>query len=385
MKFNLKKTLISGAIVLAYANIALGQTSDVIKIGYAGPKSGNIAHLGIDCENGAKMAIYELNAKQVSIGGKVVQFELISEDDGNDPKQSVAVANRLVNAKVSGVIGHLTSTCSVLASPVYNEAGIPQISPSTTNPKFTQQGYNTVFRLVATDSLIGGTLGRYAVSVLKAKKIAVIDDGTEYGKGIAEEFIKGVISKKVVGVEIVSTQNTNSAATDFNEILTEIKSKNPDLIFFGGMDAVAGPMLKQMKQLGIKAKFVGGDGICSNTLLKLAGDAMADDQVTCVLSGVIEEAGKKAMDDFEAAYLKKYNARVENYAAYAYTAVMVLVEAMKNANSSDPAKYLPFLAKINFKSVIGIVAFDNKGDIKGPRLTLYTFKAGKRVLFTVTK
>ncbi|WP_286758126.1 branched-chain amino acid ABC transporter substrate-binding protein, partial [Ralstonia sp. RL] len=323
-------------------------------------------------------------AKGVTIGGKKVKFELLAEDDGADPKQATAAAQKLVDAKVNGVVGHLNSGTTIPASKIYYDAGIPQISPSATNPKYTQQGFNTAFRVVANDGQLGGTLGRYAVQINKAKRIAVVDDRTAYGQGVAEEFIKGVKSKGT-SAEIVAQQYTNDKATDFNAILTAIKAKNPDTVFFGGMDAVAGPMLRQMKALGINAKFMGGDGICSEALAKLAGDAMADGQVVCAEAGGVEEAQKKGMEEFRAAYKKKFGTDVQIYAPYVYDAVMVMVEAMKKAGSAEPAKYLPELHKISYKGVTGNIAFDPKGDIKDGTLTLYTYKGGKRVQLAVTK
>jgi branched-chain amino acid transport system substrate-binding protein len=381
MHFKTKMVPLVGAIAFAFASAAFAQ-EEVVKIGHVGPISGPIAHLGKDNENGARMAIDELNAKGVTIGGKKVKFELLAEDDAADPKQGTAAAQKLVDAKVNGVIGHLNSGTTIPASKIYNDAGIPQISPSATNPKYTQQGFKTAFRVVANDGQLGGTLGRYAAEKLGAKKVAVIDDRTAYGQGVAEEFMKGAKSK---GVQIVAQQYTNDKATDFNAILTSIKSKNPDIVFFGGMDAVAGPMMRQMKALGIKAKFMGGDGICTENLAKLAGDAIGEDQVVCAEAGGVEEAQKKGMDDFKAAFKKKFNADVQIYAPYVYDATMVMVEAMKKANSTDPAKYLPELAKINYKGVTGPIAFDSKGDIKNGTLTLYTYKGGKREQLAVVK
>ncbi|HCE07590.1 MAG TPA: branched chain amino acid ABC transporter substrate-binding protein [Oxalobacteraceae bacterium] len=383
MQFKTKIIPLAGAIAFALAGAASAQEL-VVKIGHVGPISGAIAHLGKDNENGAKMAIDELNAKGVKIGGKTAKFELLAEDDAGDPKQATSVAQKLVDAKANGVIGHLNSGCTIPASKIYYEAGIPEISPSSTNPKYTQQGFNTAFRVVANDGQLGGTLGRYAVQINKAKKIAVIDDRTAYGQGVAEEFVKGAKSK-AAGVEIVAQEYTNDKATDFNAILTKIKSKNPDVVFFGGMDAVAGPMLRQMKQLGIHAKFMGGDGICSEELATLAGDAMADGQVVCAEAGGVEESGKKAMDEFRANYKKKFGVDVQIYAPYVYDSVMTMVEAMEKAGSAEPAKYLPVLAKIHHKGVTGNIAFDKKGDILDGTLTLYTYKGGKRVLLAVTK
>lgn len=381
MQFKTKMIPLAGAIAFALAGAASAQ-EQVVRIGHVGPISGSIAHLGKDNENGARMAIDELNAKGVTIGGKKVKFELLAEDDAADPKQGTAAAQKLVDAKVQGVIGHLNSGTTIPASKIYHDAGIPQISPSATNPKYTQQGYKSAFRVVANDGQLGGTLGRYAAEQLKAKKVAVIDDRTAYGQGVAEEFVKGAKSK---GVQVVAQQYTNDKATDFNAILTAIKAKNPDVVFFGGMDAVAGPMLRQMKALGINAKFMGGDGICTEALAKLAGDAIGDSQVICAEAGGVVEAQKKGMEDFRAAFKKKFNTEVQIYAPYVYDSVMVMAEAMQKANSSDPAKYLPVLQKINYQGVTGPIVFDNKGDIKNATLTLYTYKGGNRQQLEVVK
>jgi branched-chain amino acid transport system substrate-binding protein len=382
MQFNTKIIPLAGAIAFAFAGAASAQ--QVVKIGHVGPISGSLAHFGKDNENGAKMAIDDLNAKGITIGGKKVKFELQAEDDGADPKQGTSAAQKLVDAKVNGVIGHLNSGTTIPASKIYNDAGIPQISPSATNPKYTQQGFKTAFRVVANDGQLGGTLGRYAVQMLKAKNIAVIDDRTAYGQGVAAEFVKGAKGKSST-VNIVAQQYTNDKATDFNAILTAIKAKNPDVIFFGGMDAVAGPMLRQMKQLGINAKFMGGDGICTSELIKLAGDGIGEDQVICAEAGGVVDADKKKLEDFKAAYKKKFNLDVQLYAPYVYDAVMTMAEAMQKAGSADPDKYLPALAKINYKGVTGPIVFDAKGDIKDGTLTMYTYKGGKRNLLMVTK
>jgi branched-chain amino acid transport system substrate-binding protein len=375
--------LIPVAAAVALLSGAASAQDLVVKIGHVGPTSGGIAHLGKDNENGARMAIEELNAKGVMIGGKKAKFELLAEDDAGDPKQGTAAAQKLVDAKVNGVIGHLNSGTSIPASKIYSDAGIPQISPSATNPKFTRNGYKTTFRVVADDVHLGGTLGRYAVKTLKGKSIAVIDDRTAYGQGVADEFEKGV---KGAGGKAVSRQFTTDKATDFTAILTAIKAKKPDVIFFGGMDAVAGPMMRQMKQLGIEAKFVGGDGICSSELPKLAAGAMADGQVVCAEAGGVEGESKKSMDEFYAAFKKKYNADVQVYAPYVYDALNVMVAAMVKAGSAEPAKYLPVLAKTSgHKGVTGTIAFDNKGDIKNGALTLYTYKGGKRDQIAVVR
>ena len=380
MQMKFKLTVL--AAIASFAGLSYAQDM-VVKIGHVGPISGSIAHLGKDNENGAKMAVEELNAKGVMIGGKKVKIELVLEDDAGDPKQGTAVAQKLADMKVSGVIGHLNSGTSIPASKIYSAAGIPQISPSATNPAFTRAGYKTTFRVVADDVHLGGTLGRYAVSTLKGKSIAVIDDRTAYGQGVAEEFVKAV---KKAGGKIVGQEFTTDKATDFMPILTTLKGKKPDVIFFGGMDAVAGPMMRQMKNLGIKSKFMGGDGICSSELAKLAGDGMADGQVVCAEAGGVEGAQKAGLDKFNADFKKKFNVDVQVYAPYVYDALNVMVAAMVKAGSSEPAKYLPVLAKTEgYKGVTGTIAFDEKGDVKNGALTLYTYKAGKRDAIAVVR
>ncbi len=380
MQIKLNAVMCAAAVLFAGAASAQDM---VVKIGHVGPTSGSIAHLGKDNELGAKMAIEDLNAKGLMIGGKKAKFELVAEDDGGDPKQGTAVAQKLVDAKVNGVIGHLNSGTSIPASRIYSEAGIPQISPSATNPKFTRQGYKTTFRVVADDVHLGGTLGKYAVTTIKGKSIAVIDDRTAYGQGVAEEFTKAV---KVAGGSVAASQYTTDKATDFTAILTAIKASKPDVVFYGGMDAVAGPMIRQMKQLGINAKFMGGDGICSSELPKLSAGAMADGQVVCAEAGGVEGEQKKGMDTFRADFKKRYNLDVQIYAPYVYDAVNVMAAAMVKAGSAEPAKYLPELAKTTgYKGVTGTISFDEKGDVKNGALTLFTYKGEARNQIAVVR
>ena len=369
----MKLTTLAAAVLSLSTGLAMAQS--VVTIAHVGPTSGAIAHLGKDNENGAIMAVEELNAAGVTIGGQKVTLKLMTEDDAADPKQGTAVAQKLADAKVAGVIGHLNSGTSIPASKIYSDAGIPQISPSATNPKYTRQGFKTTFRVVADDTQLGGTLGKYAVKTLKGKAIAVIDDRTAYGQGVAEEFSKAVVA---AGGTVVAKEFTTDKATDFNAILTTIKGKKPDVVFFGGMDAVAGPMLRQMKSLGISAKFMGGDGICSTELVKLAGDAVTDNQVFCAEAGGVEGKAKEGMEDFKKKFKAKFGADVQVYAPYVYDSVKIMVAAMVKAGSSDPAKYLPALAATkDFKGVTGPIGFDAKGDIVGGALTLKTIKGGK--------
>lgn len=381
MKFERK--LLCAALAIGFGAAGPAFADDlVIKIGHVAPITGNIAHLGKDNENGARMAIDDLNAKNETIGGKKVKWELVPEDDAADPKQGTAAAQKLVDEKVNGVIGHLNSGTSIPASKIYSDAGIPQISPSATNPTLTKQGFKTTFRVVANDGQLGGTLGRYAVNTLHAKNIAIVSDKTAYGDGVANEFKK---SAQAAGATIVDEEFTTNNATDFQAILTTIKGKKPDLIFYGGMDAQAGPLIRQAKQLGINAKYAGGDGICTPELAKLAGDAIGDDMVYCAEAGGVEASKEKAMDDFKARFKQKYGTEVQIYAPYTYDAVMVMADAMKKANSAEPAKYLPFLAKESYDGVTGHISFDEFGDIKNGTLTLYTYKNGNRDKLAVVK
>jgi len=378
MQFTTK--LIPLAIAMAFAGGASAQ--QVVKIGHVAPISGPSAHLGKDNENAARMAIDELNAKGFTINGQKVKLQLVAEDDGADPKQGTAVAQKLVDAKVNGVVGHLNSGSTVPASKIYNDAGIPQISPATTATQYTKQHFPGAFRVVANDGKLGGTLGKYAVQTLKVKNIAVIDDRTTYGQGVADEFIKGA---KGPGVRIVGKEFTNPNATDYTAILTSLRAKKPDLVFFGGMDSVGGPMLKQMRALGINARFMGGDGICTHALASLAGDAIGDGKVICAEAGGVKGEQEKGMADFRARFKQKYGNEVQLYAPYVYDAVMVMAAAMQNAKSADPAKYLPELKKIKYEGVTGTIQFDQSGDVLNGALTLYTFKGNERVKLDVLR
>ncbi|QDF99156.1 branched chain amino acid ABC transporter substrate-binding protein [Azoarcus sp. DD4] len=366
----MKKTVVAVAIIGLGISAAQAQ-EQVVKIGAVAPLTGTIAHLGKDLENGARLAIEEANAKGVTIAGKKVKLELLGEDDQADPRTGTTVAQRLVDAGVKAVVGHLNSGTSIPASRIYDQAGIAQVTPASTNPKLTQQGYKGVFRTIANDVQQGSVLGKFAATNLGAKKIAIIDDRTAYGQGLADETEKGAKSS---GAQIVAREFTTDKATDFNAILTKIRATNPDVIFFGGMDAQAGPMLRQIKQLGISAKFLTGDGGCSPEMIKLAGDAI-NANTYCSMAGLpIDKMPGGA--DFRERYKKRYNADVQIYSPYAYDAATAIITAMQKAGSAEPAKYLPELKKVNFPGVIGNISFDDKGDLKEGSITMYQFKNG---------
>ncbi len=343
----------------------------VVKIGQVSPMTGPIAHLGKDNEFGARLAIEDLNAEGVEIGGKKVKFELVSEDDQADPKIGTQVAQRLVDAQVVGVVGHLNSGTTIPASKIYSDAGIPQISPSATNPDYTKQGYTTTSRVIANDVQQGKALGEFAVDNLKAKKVAIIDDRTAYGQGLADEFEKAVKAK---GGAISKREFTTNTATDFNAILTSIKSTQPDVIFYGGMDAQAAPLAKQMQRLGIKAKLMGGDGWQTPEFIKLAGEASEGQYSSSCGVPRDKMPGFAAFND---KFKAKFNTDVQIYAPYEYDAVKVLVDSMKRAGSTDPKVYLPEVGKTQMTGVTGEISFDEKGDIKNGAVTVYQVKGGK--------
>ena len=358
---------------------AIGTTAGemTVKIGQVSPLTGPQAHLGKDNDNGARLAIDEINAAGVTLGGKKVKLVLVSEDDMADPRTATIVAQKLVDQHVAGVLGHLNSGTSIPASKIYFDAGIPQISPSATAIAYTAQGFKTTFRVMTNDRQQGKVLGEYAVKKLNAKRIAIIDDRTAYGQGLADEMAKAA---RGAGGEIVAREFTTDRSTDFLAILTSIKAKNPDLVFYGGMDAQGAPMVKQLHSLGIKAKFLGGDGVQTSEFLKLA--ATDAEGVTASSPGLPLDnmpGGKEFREKFTAKY-----GVIQNYAPYAYDAAMTLVEAMKKADSAEPAKYLAELPRIQRAGVTGPISFDERGDIRGGAITLYQVKNNKwEVLETV--
>jgi|688.fasta_scaffold109853_3 branched-chain amino acid transport system substrate-binding protein len=342
-----------------------------VKIGSASPLTGPQAHIGIDIRNGVQLAIEDANTANVEIGGKKIKFELVAEDDEANPTKATTVAQKLADAKVAAVVGHFNSGASIPASKIYSDAGIPQISPSSTNPKYTEQGFKTTFRVVAHDGQQGPTLARFAAKTLQAKSVAIIDDSTAYGQGLADNFEATV---KSLGLKVVAREHTTDKDTDFKAILTKIKGKKPDLIMFGGIDPQAAPMIKQMKDLGIKAKFIGGDGMQTPNFIKLAGNAAEGAMAS--IPGLPKDqmpGGKSFLEKYKG----KFNQEVELFAPMGYDAVMVFIEAMKRAGSTDPAKFLPEIGKTDYQGVIGPIAFDEKGDLKNGPITIYVVKDGK--------
>ena len=348
-----------------------------IKIGHVGPLTGGIAHLGKDNENGARLAVEQANDAKIKIDGKDAKFVLVAEDDQADPKVGTTVAQKLVDAKVAGVVGHLNSGVSIPASDIYNKGGIPVISGSATNPKLTEQGIKVQFRVVARDDQQGPAVANFLAANNKPKLVAVIDDATAYGEGLANEVEKQL---KASNIKVLPREKGTDKTTDWKAILTKLKGRNPDAVFYGGMDATGGPMLKQGRELGIKAVFSFGDGACTDEMPKLAGAAA--DGLICSQAGIPPQASDKKFLD---AYKKKFNVDPIIYSPFTYDAANLLIEAMKKANSADPAKYLPELAKSDFTGATGKISFDAKGDRKNAEITIFTMKGGKLDPIAVVK
>jgi len=373
MQMKLKITV--AAAIAAITGLACAQDVQVVKIGHVAPMSGAQSHYGKDNANGARMAIEDLNAQNIVIGGKKIKFELQAEDDAADPKQGTAVAQKLCDSKVAGVVGHLNSGTTIPASKIYNDCGIPMVTGAATNPNLTKPGYKTTYRIIANDLSLGAGLAFYAADVLKVKTVAMIDDRTAYGQGVAEVFKRVAMTK---GIKVVDDQFTTDKATDFMAILTAIKAKKPDAVFFGGMDPQAGPMLRQMESLGMgNVKFFGGDGVCTAELAKLADGAKMLDNVVCADGGA-SLAKMPGGEAWKKRYDAKYPGQFQVYSPYTYDATFVLVDAMKRANSTDPKVYIAKLPETNFKGVTNTIGFEPSGEMKNPAITLSVYKAGQK-------
>ena len=356
---------------------ATGGATLEVKIGHVAPLTGGIAHLGKDNENGALLAVEEANAAGIKIDGKAVKFTLVGEDDQADPKTGTTVAQKLVDEKVNGVVGHLNSGVTIPASAIYHQAGIPMITGSATNPKLTEQGFNNVFRVVGRDDQQGPAIASYLAAEKKPRVVAVIDDATAYGEGIANEVEKTL---KNAGVKVLPREKGTDKTTDWKAILTKLRGEKPDAVFYGGMDATGGPLLKQGRELGMKAVFSFGDGACTEKMQELAGQAA--EGLLCSQAGIPPQAASKKFLD---AYKKRFNQDPILYAPFTYDAANLLIEAMKQADSADPAKYLPALQKIRFNGSTGTISFDDKGDRKDAEITIFTMKGGKIEPIAVVK
>ncbi|CAG4889196.1 branched-chain amino acid ABC transporter substrate-binding protein [Paraburkholderia saeva] len=368
-------------ILGAWAVVAAGvaHADERVKIGEAAPVTGPASYLGKDTENGARLAIEEINQAGLVIAGHKVTLVFDAQDDAGDPRQATQVAQKLVDDKVVAVIGHMQSGSTIPASKIYNDAGIVQVSPSATNPAYTQQGFRTAYRVVATDAQQGPTLADYAAKTLKVKTIAIVDDSTAYGQGLAVEFEK---QAKLDGITVLTHDASTDKAVDFRAILTKIKGEKPDAIMYGGLDGTGGPFAKQAKQLGITVKVLAGDGLCADDLAKLAGDAA--DNVVCSIAGapLLKMADGPA---FVERYKKRFGFAPVLNSPFAYDAVGIVVDAMKRAQSTEPAKILAAMPATDHQGVLGQTQFDPKGDLRHGVISLYQYVGGKQALLGVVE
>ena len=373
------------AAILALALAACGREAAttpsatqavVVTLGHAGPLTGSIAHQGKDDENGVALAIAQANARRLTIGGRPVTFRMQSEDDLGDPKIGTTVAQKLVDARVAAVIGHLNSGVTIPASEIYNKAGIPVITGSATNPVLTERGMRGVFRTVGRDDQQGPAIAAYIAGELKARSVAIVDDKTAYGEGLANEVEKSLRAAKV---SLVGRERVTDKDTDFKAILTRIKSRNPDVVFHGGMDATGGLMLKQARELGMKAHFAFGDGACTDEMAQLAGPA--GEGLACSQAGLpASAASREFLDAFRARY-----GETRLYAPFFYDAANVVIEAMKRADSTDPARFGPEIYNVSLQGATGAIAFDAKGDRKDAEMTIFRMQGGKIIPVAIVK
>ncbi|MDN7753462.1 branched-chain amino acid ABC transporter substrate-binding protein [Burkholderia gladioli] len=360
--------LVAGAALVAAGTPA--SAADLVKIGFAAPLTGTQSNYGTDMQKGVQLAIDDFNATKPVIGGKLVTFTLDSQDDQADPRTGTTVAQRLIDDGVSGIIGHFNSGTSIPASDLYERAGLPQVSMAT-SPQYTARGYKTTFRLLTSDAQAGRIVGSYVVNTLHYKRVAIIDDRTAYGQGIADEFAAAV---QKAGGTIVKRDFTNDKALDFSAILTNLKGMNPDAVFYGGGDAQSSPMIRKMRQLGIKAAFVTGEMSKSPTFLKVGGEAA---EGAIVYMGGLPKEKMPGFAGFEQRYKARFKEEVVTYSPYSYDGTIALLTAMKNANSTDPKVYGPYLDKVSIKGVsAATIAYDPKGDLRDAPVTIYRVDHG---------
>lgn len=361
--------LATGALLHCGLHPARAQPVEVIKIGFASPLTGPQAHYGKDNQNGAQMAIDDLNARGVRLGSTVVKLALIAEDDQADPKIGTVIAQKLVDAGIKAMVGHFNSGVTIPASKIYADALIPQLSVST-NVNYTRQKFKTTFRVMADDDKQGAALGQYATQALMLKRFAVIDDRTAYGQGLADAFTNTIRAAKA---QVIKREFTNDKAVDFRNILTSIRKERPDAIFFGGYDTQAGPMARQMKELGMNVPLLGGETMNTAKFLQLAGPA-AEGHIASTPGAALESrpAGRK----FAQRYRERFKQEIGLYAPYFYDSVMVIAAAMEQAGTTKPAKLLPVLRNIRHSGVTAEISFDNAGALQQGLQSVFRVQGG---------
>lgn len=363
------KRIFGSLAVAALAMMAMPAFAQ-IKIGSAGPMTGQYAAFGEQLKRGAEMAVSDINAAGGVNGQKL---ELTVGDDACDPKQATAVANKMVSDKVVFVAGHFCSGSSIPASDIYNEGKILQITPASTNPKLTDdafaKGNTTVFRTCGRDDVQGTTVGNYILKFHKNARVAILEDKSPYGKGVADET-KKVLNKG--GLREVMYEAYNDTDKDFTALVNKMKREKIDMIVLGGYHPAAALIIKQSKEQGLPTQMMGFDALETAEFYQLGGAAT---------NGVLMSFPPKAEDDPKNADLvkkfrdAKYNP--EGYTLFSYAAVKVWAEAANKAKSTDPTAVAAALRSQTYNSAVGPLAFDKKGDIKDPVYDIYVWKDGK--------
>ncbi len=373
----------SGAQTSVASNCEPGPGGSVtVRIGHVAPMTGALAHLGRDNEDGAVLAIEDLNARCLLIGTQRARFELVARDDGADLQMGPRAALSLVVAGVNGVVGHLTSSVTIPTARIYHDAGIVQISPSASRPPYTQLGYATAFRVIAHDDRLGELLGRYAVEVAGGRRIAVVDDRTDYSTSIADAFEAGVLQ---AGGTVLRRDQVMDDGAELGDLVAKLRASKPDLVFYSGMDTVAGPLLRQIHGAGLNPVFMGSDGICTGELPRLAGAKAMRSTVLCAETGGTEEKYQPALRAFKDRFKQRFGVSTQLFSPHVYDAVQVMAQAMRNAGSAEPARYLPALKAISFTGVTGAISFDDRGDLRDGPIILYSYNGMRRVNVAVLR
>jgi branched-chain amino acid transport system substrate-binding protein len=343
------------------------QDDNVIKIGAAGPMTGDQSKMGIDLRNATELAVAEWNAQGGVLGKKIV---MLAGDDQADPKQAVSIANKFVNQKVNAVVGHWNSNCSINASPYYNAGHIVAISPASTNPRLTQQGFKNIFRVCGTDDQQGKVAAEFTLTQLKPKRIAIVHDKTTYGQGLADYFKKSVEGK----TEIVFYDGIQTRDPDYKAILTTMKQKKPDVYFFGGVYPEAGRLVRQAKEVGLNIPMITGDGVYDPTFISIAGKSSEGTYVTFGK----DPSGLPTSKSFNQKYTAKYGPPGP-YSIYAYDAANIILTAMQQSGTTDAVKVAEYISGNTFHGAFGDISFDDNGDVAKAPYVIWQVKDGKFV------
>ena len=343
----------------------------VIKIGCAAPLTGDQSQIGIDTCRGSQLAIDEANEKSAVIRG--YRFELVSLDDQHNPSQAVNVAKKYVSDQnVVAVIGHFNSSCTKPASAIYHEAGMVQVTAASTNPELSKQGFETFFRVAATDDVQGPKGAHYVARKLKAKNIYVIDDKTTYGKGLADEFDK---EARAQGLNVLGHEGITQGDKDFTPLLTKIKPMTPELIYFGGIYPEGALLIRQARSLNLSAIFMGGDGLATPLYIQLASPEVAEGTYATMVGGDMKKLPSAAA--FVQAYENRHG-KVGQWSAYGYDAANVILQAILKAGQKDRAAILKAMREIPvFEGVTGEIIFDEKGDNKNQFIGIFKAISGE--------